>query len=74
MEVHNINGKEEVHNINGKDTTRCVWYTTDNYGTVWRFVETECGIRLWWDAINETISMKVLGYTLWSQYVHRENT
>ena len=60
----------EVHNINGRLTTRNVWYTTDDYGTLWRFVVTEGGARFWWDAIHETAIMKILGYTQWSQHAH----
>ena len=59
----------EVHNINGRLTTRDVWYTTDDYGVVWRFVVTEDGTRFWWDAIHESVSMKIDGYTTWSQHV-----
>jgi hypothetical protein len=55
----------EVHNINGADRTRNVWYTTDDYGTLVRFVETESGVRFWWDAIHETAVAKILGYTQW---------
>ena len=58
----------EVHDINGRLTTRNVWYTIDDYGTLWRFVETEGGCRFWWDAIHETIMMKILGYTQWRGY------
>jgi hypothetical protein len=61
---------DEVHDINGRLTTRNVWYTTDDYGTLWRFVVTEGGIRFWWDAIHETAMMKILGYTGWSKHVH----
>jgi hypothetical protein len=57
----------EVHNINGRLTTRKVWYTTDDYGTLWRFVETASGVRFWWDAIHETAVMKILGYTQWEK-------
>ena len=57
----------EVHDINGRLTTRNVWYTTDDYGTLWRFVITEGGARFWWDAIHETAMMKILGYTDWSR-------
>jgi hypothetical protein len=57
----------ETHNINGRLTTRNVWYTTDDYGTLWRFVVTESGVRFWWDAIHETAMMKILGYTDWSR-------
>jgi hypothetical protein len=60
----------EVHDINGRLTTRNVWYTTDDYGTLWRFVVTEGGVRYWGDAIRETANMKFLGYTQWSQHVH----
>jgi len=60
----------EVHDINGRLTTRDVWYTTDDYGTVWRFVVTEDGVRFWGDAIWETEMMKFHGYTGWSQHVH----
>jgi len=60
----------EVHNINGRLTTRDVWYTTDDYGLVWRFVVTEDGVRFWWDAIHETVSMKIRGFTEWSQHVY----
>ena len=45
--------------------TRNVWYTTDDYGTLVRFVETESGVRFWWDAIHETAVAKILGYTQW---------
>ena len=45
--------------------TRTVWYTTDDYGTLVRFVETESGVRFWWDAIHETAITKILGYTQW---------
>ena len=55
----------EVHNINGRLTTRNVWYTTDDYGTLWRFVETESGVRFWWDAIHERAMMKILKHTEW---------
>lgn len=55
----------EVHNINGRLTTRKVWYTNDDYGTLCRFVETETGVRFWWDAIHEAVVMKILGYTQW---------
>lgn len=55
----------EVHNINGRLTTRNVWYTTDDYGTLWRFVETESGVRFWWDAIHERATAKILGHTQW---------
>ena len=55
----------EVHDITGRLTTRNVWYTTDDYGTLWRFVVTEGGVRFWWDAIHETAMMKILGYTQW---------
>ena len=55
----------EVHNINGRLTTRNVWYTTDDYGTLWRFVETESGVRFWWDAIYERAMMKILKHTEW---------
>ena len=58
----------EIHNINGMERKRNVWYVTDDYGTVWRFVETESGIRFCWDAIHETAVMKILGYTQWSRY------
>ena len=58
----------EVHNINGTDRTRNVWYTTDDYGTLWRFVETESGARFWWDAIHETAIAKILGYTQWRKH------
>jgi hypothetical protein len=47
--------------------TRKVWYTTDDYGTLWRFVETASGVRFWWDAIHETVVMKILGYTQWGK-------
>jgi hypothetical protein len=47
--------------------TRKVWYTTDDYGTLWRFVETASGVRFWWDAIHETVVMKILGYTQWEK-------
>ena len=57
----------EVHDINGRLTTRNVWYTTDDYGTLWRFVVTEGGVRYWGDAIHETAMMKILGYTDWSR-------
>ena len=57
----------EAHNINGRLTTRNVWYTTDDYGTLWRFVETESGVRFWWDAIHETAMAKI-GYTQWGKY------
>jgi Zn/Cd-binding protein ZinT len=60
----------EIHDINGRLTTRDVWYTTDDYGTLWRFVVTEGGVRFWWDAIHETAIMKILKYTQWSQHVH----
>jgi hypothetical protein len=63
-----INNVLEVHNINGRLTTRNVWYTTDDYGTLWRFVVTEGGVRFWWDAIHETAMMKILGYTDWSRH------
>ena len=45
--------------------TRNVWYITDDYGTLVRFVETESGVRFWWDAIHETAVAKILGYTQW---------
>jgi hypothetical protein len=48
--------------------TRKVWYITDDYGTLWRFVVTEGGVRFWWDAIHETAMMKILGYTDWSRH------
>jgi hypothetical protein len=57
----------EVHNINGVDRSRNVWYTTDDYGTLVRFVETKNGVRFWWDAIHETAVAKILGYTQWSK-------
>jgi hypothetical protein len=44
---------------------RKIWYVTDDYGTLWRFVVTEGGVRFWWDAIHETAMMKILGYTDW---------
>ena len=44
---------------------RQVWYTTDDHGTLWRFVETESGVRFYWDAIHETSMMKILGHTDW---------
>ena len=47
--------------------TRKVWYTTDDYGTLWRFVETASSVRFWWDAIHETVVMKILGYTQWGK-------
>jgi hypothetical protein len=58
----------ETHNINGRLTKRDVWHTTDDYGTLWRFVVTEGGVCFWWDAIHETAMMRILGYTDWSRH------
>ena len=55
----------EEHMTEETKRTRNVWYTTDDYGTLVRFVETESGVRFWWDAIHETAVAKILGYTQW---------
>jgi hypothetical protein len=67
IQVLVVRPTQEAKDNEGEHMTRKVWYTTDDYGTLWRFVETASGVRFWWDAIHETVVMKILGYTQWEK-------
>jgi hypothetical protein len=34
---------------------RKIWFVTDDYGNLWRFVETDSGVRFWYPAVNQKI-------------------